>query len=263
MEWLSVLILAVIQGITEFLPISSDGHLAIGEALCESLLHVRLTNKLGLTIMLHAGTLLAVFVFYWQRVWRLLGADIHVLGLLVVGTLPAVVTGLLLKAFAPGWLESPLLTGWMLLVNAGLLWWASHRPLGTLTYQELTWRQALLIGLFQAAAPLPGISRSGSTIGAGLWLGLKREDAATFSFLLSLPAVGGAVALELVEMTRLGNAGLPWPMLAVGATVSFVVGIFALRWLITWLQRGKLQYFAFWCAPLGLVVIAWQMWGAR
>lgn len=258
MEWLSILILAVIQGITEFLPISSDGHLVIAEALCESLLHVRLTNKLGLTIMLHAGTLLAVLIFYWRRVWRLLGADIHVLGLLVIGTLPAVVSGLLLKIFAPAWLENELLTGWMLLVNALLLWWASHRPLGTLTYQELTWRQALVIGLFQAAAPLPGISRSGSTIGAGLWLGLRREDAATFSFLLSLPAVGGAVVLELVEMTRLGNAGLPWQMLAAGAAISFVVGILALRWLITWLQRGKLQYFAVWCVPLGLAVIAWQ-----
>jgi undecaprenyl-diphosphatase len=258
MEWLSVLILAVIQGITEFLPISSDGHLAIGESLCERFLHVHLTNKLGLTIVLHAGTFLAVLAYYWKRVWRLLGADIHVLGLLILATLPAVVSGLLLKKFASSWLEDPLLTGWLLLANAGLLWWASHRPLGTLSYQELTWRQALLIGLFQAVAPLPGISRSGSTIGAGLWIGLRREDAATFSFLLSLPAVGGAVTLELLEMASQGNAGLPLPMLAMGAVVSLIVGIFALSWLITWLQRGKLHYFAFWCVLVGVAVIVWQ-----
>jgi undecaprenyl-diphosphatase len=263
MEWLSVIILAVIQGITEFLPISSDGHLAVGEALCESLLHVKFTNKLGLTIVLHAGTFVAVLAYYWNRVWRLLGADVHVLGLLIIGTLPAVVTGMLLKVFASHWLESPWLTGWLLLVNAALLWWASHRPLGTLTYQELTWRQALVIGLFQAVAPLPGISRSGSTIGAGLWLGLKREDAATFSFLLSLPAVGGAIILESIDIARTGNPGLPWAILATGAAVSCVVGIFALRWLITWLQRGKLQYFALWCVPMGLAVIAWQYAAAR
>ncbi len=261
MEWLSVLILAVIQGITEFLPISSDGHLAIGEELCEHLLGVTFTNKLGLTIVLHAGTFLAVLAFYWNRVWRLLGADVRVLGLLILATIPAAVSGLLLKKFATGWLEDPLLTGWLLLVNGALLIWASHRPLGTLVYQELTWKQALVIGLFQAAAPLPGISRSGSTIAAGLWLGLRREDAATFSFLLSLPAVGGAVFLELVEMARTGNAGLPWPILTMGAVVSCVVGIFALRWLITWLQRGKLQYFALWCVPIGVAVIVWQMWG--
>jgi undecaprenyl-diphosphatase len=260
MEWLSVLILAVIQGITEFLPISSDGHLAIGEALCERLLGVTLTNKLGLTIVLHAGTFLAVLMFYWNRVWRLLGADLHVLGMLLLATVPAAISGILLKKLATHWLEDPLLTGWLLLANAALLVWAAHRPLGTLTYQELTWKQALVIGLFQAAAPLPGISRSGSTIAAGLWLGLKREDAATFSFLLSLPAVGGAVVLEMLEMSRLGNAGLPLPMLAFGAAVSCVVGIFALRWLIAWLQRGKLQYFALWCVPMGLAVIAWQLW---
>lgn len=263
MEWLSVVILAVIQGITEFLPISSDGHLAIGEALCESVLGVKFTNKLGLTIVLHAGTFLAVLAYYWNRVWRLLGQDVHVLGLLVVGTLPAVVSGLLLKAFATHWLESPWLTGWLLLVNAVLLWWASHRPLGTLAYQELTWRQALVIGLFQAAAPLPGISRSGSTIAAGLWLGLKREDAATFSFLLSLPAVGGALVLETADIAQTGNLGLPWLMLTTGAAVSCVVGVFALRWLITWLQRGKLQYFALWCVPVGVAVIVWQMTATR
>lgn len=261
MEWLSVLILAVIQGITEFLPISSDGHLAISEALCERLFGVQFTNKLGLTIVLHAGTFLAVLAYYWNRVWRLLGADLYVLGLLILATIPAAVSGLLLKKFATNWLEDPLFTGWLLLANAGMLVWAAHRPLGTVVYPELTWKQALVIGLFQAASPLPGISRSGSTIAAGLWLGLRREDAATFSFLLSLPAVGGAVVLELLEMNQLGNAGLPWPMLTMGAVVSCVVGIFALRWLITWLQRGKLQYFALWCVPVGLGVIAWQVCG--
>jgi undecaprenyl-diphosphatase len=118
---------------------------------------------------------------------------------------------------------------------------------------------ALLIGLFQAFAILPGISRSGTTIVAGLGCGLRRDEAATFSFLLAIPAIGGAGLLELKDLLSEPAGHMPLGALALGALVSFVVGLLSLCWLIRWLQKGRLHLFAWWVIPLGLAVIAWRL----
>lgn len=257
MDSLAIIVLGFVQGVTEFLPISSDGHLAVTEALLHRAAGVRLPDLLGLNIVLHAGTLLAILVVYGRSLWALFGRDRKVLGLLAVGTLPAVVIGLPLHEWASDWLVNPLLAGCMLPLTGLLLLAPLKFSAGSLRHQEISWRQALWIGACQAVAILPGISRSGCTIVAGLSVGLRREAAATFSFLLAVPAVGGACVLELKDLL-LADTTPAWGLLALGAAVSFVVGLVSLWWLLKWLNQGRLHYFAWWCVPLGLAVAAWQ-----
>ena len=279
MDLIRTLILAVVQGLTEFLPVSSDGHLVVVSALFESVTCHKLDELLALEIMLHAGTLAAVLIVFRKQTVRLLTADRRVIGLLIVGTLPAAVFGLTLKKLDKVYhwdiLESPLAAGLGLIVTGLVLLWGTRPRVHTspdadatasveehgLTYPELTYGQALLIGCFQAIAVLPGVSRSGLTIASSLALiGLRRSDAANFSFLLSIPAVGGAVFLQLVEFAREGTgAQLPWGDLALGAVVSMLVGLAALRWLLLMLRGGKFRYFAYYCIPLGIAVTAWQL----
>jgi undecaprenyl-diphosphatase len=259
MDLLLVVALGALQGVTEFLPISSDGHLAVAEAIYEAWHGQHLPNALGLNIVLHAGTLAAILIVYWRRLLRLLGEDRRVVGLLFVGTLPAVAVGLPLHRWGGDWLTNPLLAGCLLPVTGILLLWGAKQPLGQLNYQEIGYSRALIIGLFQATAILPGISRSGSTISAALALGLKREAAATFSFLLAVPAVAGACLLELISMLRSPPTQIDYAVLAAGTLTSLVVGLFALSWLLRWLNQGRLHLFAWWCFLLGAAVILWQL----
>ncbi|MGE0609822.1 MAG: undecaprenyl-diphosphate phosphatase [Pirellulales bacterium] len=260
MDYLSVIVLAMVQGITEFLPISSDGHLVIAEGLLRSLAGQTIPEGLQLTIVLHAGTLLSIVVVFWGRIWRLLGADRRVIGLLIVATIPVVLVGLPLRKYAEEPLKSTLLTGILLPINGLILLWAARRQGGTADYPQLTHRQALWIGMAQSLAPLPGISRSCTTIAAGLGNGLRRDAAATFSFLMALPAVGGACLNELIEYFREGSGpAVPWQQLLVGAIVSFLVGVLALKWLLHWLQAGRLHWFGWWCIGIGIAVVAWQL----
>ncbi len=261
MPWLEILLLAVIQGLTEFLPVSSSGHLVVTEALLQAAGRPPLPDNVQVNIVLHMGTLLAILVYYWRKIQALVGEDRRVIGLLIVGTLPAIAVGLPLKFAAPGLLDDPLLAGVMFLATGGLLLWAGRIVPGGLHYRELSYRQVLLIGLFQAVAILPGISRSGSTIAAGLAVGLDRESSATFAFLLAIPAIAGAGVLEGLQLSQQSEAGIsPW-LLLLGAAISLLVGLAALSWLIAWIRRGKLAWFALWCLPLGIAVILWQMMG--
>ncbi len=255
MQLAHIIILAIIQGFAEFLPISSSGHIVVANALLNSDLDVADVN-----IFLHAGTLLSILVFYFRRILRLLGEDRRTIPLLIVGTIPVVVVGLLVKKFFMPILENVLLAGFMLIVTGVILIVAAKFRPGELRYQELGFKRSVLIGLSQAVAILPGISRSGSTISVGLGCGLSRADAATFSFLLAIPAIGGATTLEALDIYK--NAGLATPLshLLIGTFISFAVGLFALWWLIRWLQKGRLEYFAFWCMPLGLGIVVWQLY---
>ena len=259
-----MVVLGAVQGLTEFLPISSDGHLVLADALLERLTGEANHDLHGQTIVLHAGTLLAVLCAYWQRLWRLLGEDRRVILPLVVGTLPAVAFGLVAHLAMKELLENLLLTGFGLLATGALLIWGGRQSVGEIDYRQLSWAQALWIGLFQAAAILPGVSRSGSTIAAGLNVGLRRDAAATFSFLLSVPAVGGACVLEAINLLKPTAGGIAEPSLnlvqmAAGVGTSFLVGLFALWWLLRWLEHGRLHYFAYWCLPLGLAIVVWQL----
>jgi undecaprenyl-diphosphatase len=257
-----IVILAVIQGLTEFLPVSSSGHLVVGNAVLNALGYPPAEDLLEVNIVLHLGTLASVLAFYWREIWRLVGSDRRVVPLLVVGTIPAALVGVPLKKLAPEVLESPLLTGCMFPVTAMLLLWASRRSEGDRQYRDLSYRSTLAIGLLQALALLPGVSRSGSTIAGGLATGLDRQSAGTFAFLLAIPAIGGAGALELVDLVQQSaSSGTRTPVdtLAVGAIVSAVVGWMALSWLVRWIRAGRLADFAWYLIPLGVVVVAWQL----
>ena len=256
MDLVQMLLLAIVQGITEFLPVSSSGHLVVVNAL----LPEKLPNIVAVEIALHLGTLASILVFYWRRVWRMLFEDRRVIGLLIVGTLPAVALGLPLHYLGKGFLQSPLLAGLLFPVTAAILVWGAKQPEGETKYLDLTWKQALLIGLFQAIAILPGISRSGSTIAAGLIVGLRRESAGIFAFLLAIPAILGAGVLEGRELLKDPSVGASPALLLIGGGVAFLVGLSALAWLSRLVKQGKLQYFAYWLIPLGICVTVWQLW---
>ncbi|MBN2021486.1 MAG: undecaprenyl-diphosphate phosphatase [Pirellulales bacterium] len=264
-ELIEILLLAIIQGIGEFLPISSSGHVVVGLELFERFGR-EIPDRLTVNIVLHLGTLASILVFYRRRIVQLLGADRRVILLVLVGSIPAGAAGLLIKKTALGApieaaLENALLAGAMFpLTGLGLLW-AARRAGGQTPCRDLSYRGALAIGLFQALAILPGISRSGATIVAGLATGLRRDEAAAFSFLLAIPAIAGAGLLETVDVLRGGTLDTPPLTLLVGALVSFAVGLAALAWLIRWLQTGRLHLFAWYLIPLGALVVLWQLWG--
>lgn len=258
-----IAVLAVVQGVTEFLPVSSDGHLVLvrpllfpsGDAPKEAM---------DLTIALHLGTLGSIVVYYFRRIVQLMSEDRRVIGLIGVGTLPAVfivfVCKMLLgKRFEPI-LQSELLAGLMLPVTGAIVLWAMRRPTGTRDYRELSWREAIWIGICQATAILPGLSRSGTTIGAGLGLGLQRFSAATFSFLLAIPALAGAGLYEAWSLVREPHPLSAEPAhLAIGAVISFAVGLAAIWSLERLLARGQLQWLAWYCIVLGVAVVAWKL----
>jgi undecaprenyl-diphosphatase len=254
-----VLVLAVVQGVTEFLPVSSDGHLALVKPLLWK--SGQPPESLDLTIVLHLGTLGSILIFYRRQIAELLTQDRRVLWLIFLGTLPLVFIVLPLKLLLgdrfDGILENVLLAGFMLPVTGAALILSGRSGGGNRDYRHLRWRDALLIGLAQGAAILPGLSRSGSTISTGLGLGMTRRAAATYSFLLAIPALAGAGGYEALSILRHGAKLSAAPMdLAIGAAVSFAVGLAALSVLSRVIERGRLSYFGWYCIGLGIVVVA-------
>ena len=169
------------------------------------------------------------------------------------------VIGLLVKRNFDHLLTDPLLAGFMFPLTGGLLLLLVWLKPGEREYPQLTYGQVLVIGFAQALALLPGVSRSGTTIVAGSLIGLKRQSAATFSFLLAIPAIAGAGLLEFKEMLETGETTTPPGFLLLGATIAFLVGLASLCWLVRWIEAGWLHRFAYWLIPLGLVVILWQL----
>ncbi len=266
MSFVEILILAIVQGLTEFLPVSSSGHLVVANALLERLGMPPTQDLVEVSIALHLGTLASVLVYYRREIARLVGADKRVIPLLIVGTIPAAIVGIGIKkglpdATADGLLENVLIAGLMFPVTAFILIAASKARDGDATYQSLGWGKVLAIGAAQALAILPGVSRSGSTIAAGLGVGLDRESASTFAFLLAIPAILGAGLLETLDVLETGSTGTSLGLLAIGFVVSFVVGWVALALLIQFVKRGKLALFAWYLLPLGVAVVAWQVAG--
>lgn len=255
-EILNMLLLAVVQGLTEFLPVSSSGHLV----LFQRLLGVR-EGDVFFDIILHVGTLGSILVVYRREVMRLLKFDraaTEYLVSLAVGTLPAVVIGLLFKSRIEDLFHSPLFAAGGLIFTALVLF--SSRFSATSQSLAKPWEprapvlwRALLIGLAQACAILPGVSRSGSTITAALWAGLPRAEAARFSFLLSIPAVGGALVLQLMDDQSVspGETG----RLLLAGLVAFAVGMLAIRWTALAVVQAHFWKFSFYCLIVGVVAL--------
>lgn len=259
MTTFEIIVLAIVQGIAEFLPISSSGHLVILAAIFNQ--DAETFDVADLTIVLHAGTLLSILVFYWNRILMLLREDRRTIPLIIIGTIPAAIAGVVIKKMFKEILSNPMLAGAMLIVTGLILLFASRQKQREGTYQELTLGKAFGIGVAQAFAILPGISRSGSTIAAGISAGLSRRDSATFSFLLAIPAIGGAAFLEIIDILRAESVtqSTSPKLLALGALISFVVGLFSLWLLLRTLEKGKLEWFSYWCIPVGIAVLAWQL----
>ena len=253
MNWLEIIVLPLIQGIAEFLPISSSGHLVIAEAVLGQ------PPNSTYNILLHGGTLASILIFYHRKILDLLRQDRRVMLLLIVGTLPAAMIGIAIKLSFEEVLEKPLVAACLLPVTGLVVWWSNRRPDGEGTYRHLTFRKTLLIGLFQSFALLPGLSRSGLTIAAGLSLGLRRDQATTFSFLLAIPAILGAMVLGCKDFLT-GAAAPVTVEQIIGTVIAAIVGVFALAWLHRWVTQRRLHWFAFWCIPSGIVMALLRPW---
>ena len=263
----SVLLLAVLQGLAEFLPISSSGHLV----LARTALGVKQAG-LALDVSLHVGTLGAVVFAYRKEVGQLL-ADLirgrwHMWAWLVLGSLPAAVVGFSSLEFFRGAADNPKWAATGLLGTALVLMvgeWARRRGAGgelpapievdRAGYGNPRWSDALVLGVAQAAALFPGVSRSGSTISAGLVRGLPTVQAARLSFLLSIPVVTGAALLEVPKALDASSGGLSVPLLLAGAVVAGLVGWGALRALVLTLSKGAFVWFALYCLVLGVTAL--------
>jgi len=258
MELWQMLLLATLQGVTEFLPVSSSGHLVLLESVLLENTDSNL-NLIEVNVVLHLGTLLTILVFYRRRIGTMIRDDRRTLRLLAVGTLPAIVVGYPFKRFFETALTNPIVAGILLTVTGVILLATSRLTVGKNGLQTLSYRSAFLIGLGQSAAVLPGLSRSGTTIATALWLGTDRRASADFSFLLAIPVIAGAGVLQAVDLMQNARTTTPLLNLAVGALVAFSVGILALRWLLKWLEAGRLSWFAWWCVPLGIVALIWHL----
>lgn len=266
MPLLQVIVLAVVQGLTEFLPISSTAHLYL-----TSWLFGWQVEGLDFDIALHLGTLLAVLL-YFARDWvqiiaqgfgvRMRGDDElehnhMLLWLLVIGTIPVGIAGLLFNKQAEGAWRNPFVIGGMLIVVGVLMWFAEtgsrrHRDLASIGLPD-----AVAIGAAQALAVVPGTSRSGITITAGLFRNMTRESAARFSFLLSTPAIGAAAAKALHDMYKKGGLhGLFTTEFLLGIAISTITGCLVIAWFLQYLRRSGLRPFVYYRIIFGIIVIA-------
>ncbi|MFD1738376.1 undecaprenyl-diphosphate phosphatase [Bacillus salitolerans] len=257
MTKLEAFILGLIQGLTEFLPISSTGHLYLGR-------HLFGLNEAGLFLdtMLHIGTLVAVFVFYKNEFVYMLKRPFSKLTfLLVVGTIPAVVVGLAFKDYFEQISKTGITIGWEFLVTGLFLWFADSIKNGYKKMDDISYTDAFFIGTFQAAAIFPAISRSGLTIVAALIRKLDRETAAYFSFLLSTPAIVGAILLQSLDLFEGTVENISAGSLMIGLISSAVFGYIAVKWMINYLKKHSLKVFAVYVWALGLLILTLQFTG--
>jgi undecaprenyl-diphosphatase len=258
------LVLGIIQGLTEFLPISSSGHLILVPWLLG-------WADPGLTfdVALHLGTLLALVFYFWRDLWRYILAalksmqsrslsseDAKVAWLLVVATIPGAAIGALGDTWFEEHVRQPLLIGILLLGFGGVLYLVDKYGQKTREMTQLTWMESVIIGFSQALALFPGVSRSGATISAGLWRGLSREASARFAFLLAIPITAGAVAFKLLHVVRDGLPSGESGAFVVGIVSSAVVGFLAIKWMLGFVRKQPLTVFVWYRVVVGIVMIA-------
>lgn len=259
--FLQISFLAVIQGIAEFLPISSSGHIVIVSSLLGGG-NGEAIDAADINIVLHVGTLGSIIVVYFERIMKLLKEDRRLIGLLMVATVPTVIVGLPLQLYFKDILSSPLLAGVLLIGTGSLLLFGSRynqAHQGTGRSCEITVPRALAIGCSQALAVLPGLSRSGLTITTGIACRLTPGMAATFSFLMAIPVIAGGGLLEIVKLAAEPHGATPVSLMVLGGGLSCLVGILSLRLLLSWLDRGRFHWFAWWCIPFGVLSILWHI----
>jgi len=268
--YIAAVLLGVIQGLTEFLPISSSGHLALTQDWLD--LQPDSPPMLLFDILAHMGTLIAVFVVFARPGTRFLGRLIResspswtgkrhgwrIVILAVAATIPTGVIGLAFKDTFEAAFANTVSIGAGLIVTGTLLGVLAKVPRGRRGWSRFGWLEAVLIGTAQAMAILPGISRSGSTICVAAYMGWRRRWAAEFSFLIALPAIAGGTVLKMADTYALPSdelARIPWGPVVVGSVMSLFAGILALNLLLGAVRRAKLHYFAPYCWVIGLIVL--------
>ena len=272
MNIIQAIILGILQGATEFIPVSSSAHLVLVPWVLGWP-----SPGLFFDTMLHWGTLAAVVIYFW-RDWiaiikgfvrslrqtgpwssapggRLTDANNRLAWAIILGSVPAVILGFLFEDYFESLFSSPTAVGAFLIVTAAILSISERLGRRVRTLDRITIVDSLAIGLAQAAAIAPGISRSGATIAAGLGRGLTRDAAARFSFLLGTPAILGAGILQLLGLLQGADATTAWPAAIAGMLMAAVVGYLCIKFLLAYLRRGSLYIFAGYCALVGLAVV--------
>ena len=267
MDWLQALILGLVQGLTEFLPVSSSGHLAIGREI----LGVEAAEDLVFEITVHVATVLATIIVFRKQIWKLLcglfkfkyNDETDYILKICVSMIPVFIVGMFFKDKVEAFFTSLLVVGLALIVTAMLLLFSDiyggRGKVAAKQYRNgIGWWQALTVGIGQAFAVIPGLSRSGTTISTGLLCGVKREAVAQFSFLMVLVPILGEAFLDLVGGDVAASSIGTVPLL-VGFLAAFVSGLFACKVMIALVKKAKLRWFALYCALVGLAVIIYTM----
>lgn len=258
MNWIEAIILGLIQGLTEFLPVSSSGHLVIGQVL----LGLNMEDSLTFTVIVHGATVLSTIVVFFSEIMSILKGGLkfeyndstkYILKILL-SMIPVLFVGLLFKDKVEALFDGNLrFIGFMLLITATLL--ALSSLIKRKSTKKIPYLDAFIIGIAQAFAVIPGISRSGATIATGILLGNNREEVARFSFLMVLLPIIGANLLDILKYEGSTTSGIsPWILLT-GFLAAFISGLIACKWMINIVKKGKLYYFAIYCAIIGLTSI--------
>ena len=262
MDIIDSIVLGIIQGLTEFLPVSSSGHLELGKAILgddsipkESLLF---------TVVLHFATALSTIVVFRKDIWSLIRGilkfewndDLQFVSKIALSMIPAVFVGLFFEEQLEQLFGSNiLLVGFMLIITAILLFLADK---ARDTQKKVSFKNAFIIGISQAIAILPGISRSGATISTSVLLGNDKTKAARFSFLMVIPLIFGKIAKDILGGELTYNAE-NFTALSIGFIAAFIAGLFACTWMIALVKKSKLSYFAFYCIIVGIIAIIWSL----
>ncbi|MBT7409759.1 MAG: undecaprenyl-diphosphate phosphatase [Methylococcales bacterium] len=261
MELMQIIVLSLMQGLTEFLPISSSAHLILVPKITG-------WSDQGLVfdIAVHVGTLLAVMFYFrhdliplvsaWFRsiLTRQLTADARLAWAIIIGTIPVGLAGLMFEGIIETELRSPMVIAASTIIFAGLLWWADVKGRGQLEEKQMTWKMVVMIGIMQAMALIPGASRSGTTMTAGLALGMTRKAAARFSFLLSIPVIVLAGGLQTIELIS-NPVAVDWGALLLSVAISAVSAFFCIHYFIKFLDKVGMMPFVIYRLILGVFLI--------
>lgn len=264
MDTIDAIILGIIQGLTEFLPVSSSGHLELGKAILGD--NSIPEESLLFTVVLHFATALSTIVVFRKDVWDIIkglfqfkwNEETQFSLKIIISMIPAAIVGFLLEDFMEVFFDGAIIiVGIMLIITAVLLYLAD---MAKTTAKGVSYRSAFVIGLAQMVAMLPGISRSGATISTSVLLGIDKTKSARFSFLMVVPLILGKVAKDILsgdinfESAQIGAMGA-------GFVAAFIAGLIACTWMLKLVRQSKLTYFAIYCLIVGLIAIGWSIWG--
>jgi undecaprenyl-diphosphatase len=247
------LLLGVIQGLTEFLPVSSSGHLVLFQSLLD------LPHSIAFDVVVHLATALAVVVYFWRDIIDLFVSKRKMLWLLLLGTVFTGILGLGFKDFFESLFSSVLAVGFFLILTGVIIVLAEWLGKGRRGLREMNIWDAILIGLAQGCAIAPGLSRSGTTISASLARNIDRNLAARFSFLLAIPAIAGAGLIQFKAIIKAGTVGIGvWPLI-LGFAAAFISGWIAIKIFMSIIQRTSIRVFAYYCFGVGTIVLIFNL----